>query len=147
MFNYMHCDVPYFGLNNWQLESSVGVFASLNVMLLQQWGLLKLRPLIALLAIFQPLWKYKLYPLNHIHICQVSLQLSCGDTCQIWTWYSIEKQCFNSSQKLGKQRIGKNWLSNPHFRSPISLKCRYGVPLGCEITQIYVDENKMAAMP
>ena len=46
-------------------------------------GLLKLRSLIS------PLWKvlicqrYRLSLSNHDHICQVSLQLSYGDTCQI----------------------------------------------------------------
>ena len=27
--------------------------------------------------------------LHHIYIWQVSPQLSCGNTCQIWTWYTI----------------------------------------------------------
>ena len=27
--------------------------------------------------------------LNHFHILQVSVQLSCINTCQIWTWYSV----------------------------------------------------------
>ena len=31
--------------------------------------------------------KCKLNISNHVHVCQVSPQLSCGDTCQIWTWY------------------------------------------------------------
>ena len=30
---------------------------------------------------------YLLDKLNHIHIWQVSPQLSCGDTCQIWIRY------------------------------------------------------------
>ena len=37
---------------------------------------------IPLLTILQ---KYLLRSLNHMHIWQVSLQLSCGKTCQIWT--------------------------------------------------------------
>ena len=32
--------------------------------------------------------EYLLYLWNHIPIWQVSPQLSCGDTCQIWMWYS-----------------------------------------------------------
>ena len=28
------------------------------------------------------------HSLNHIHIWQVSPQLSCGNTCSIWMWYS-----------------------------------------------------------
>ena len=31
---------------------------------------------------------YMLYPLNNVHNCQMFPQLSCGGTCQIWTWYS-----------------------------------------------------------
>ena len=31
------------------------------------------------------------YRLNHCHIWQVSLQLSYGDTCQIWTRYVTDK--------------------------------------------------------
>ena len=39
--------------------------------------------------------------LNHIHICQVSPQLSCSDTCQIGTWCYIGKQCFDNLENLG----------------------------------------------
>ena len=60
-----------------------------------QWfWLLKYPSLISPLGIF-PVWqKCFLYPLNHILTWQVSLQLSCRDTCQIWMWYSIDNQCF-----------------------------------------------------
>ena len=34
-----------------------------------------------------PLSKHWLHFEYHVHIWQVSPQLSCGDTCQIWTWY------------------------------------------------------------
>ena len=45
-----------------------------------------------------------LNPLNHVHICQVSLQQCCGHTCQIWTWVrfisqSITKRCSTANQK------------------------------------------------
>ena len=36
----------------------------------------------------------------HIPISQVHPQLTCGDTCQIWTWY------------LGNQRSSKHWENN-----------------------------------
>ena len=45
--------------------------------------------------------KYLSDPLNHIHIWQVSPQHSCGDTCQIWMWYST-----------GILLILKNWQNN-----------------------------------
>ena len=44
-------------------------------------GLLKLCSLISpWWAFFFNLWKYLLYPSNHVHIWQVPQQLSCGDT-------------------------------------------------------------------
>ena len=49
----------------------------------QGWGLLKLCSLISPQAKFSILQKYLLDSLNHIHIWQVSPQLSCGDTYQI----------------------------------------------------------------
>ena len=39
--------------------------------------------------------------LHHVHIGQVSPQLSCGNHCQIWTWYSIGNQCFDNVEKSG----------------------------------------------
>ena len=39
--------------------------------------------------------------LKHVNICQVSPQLSWGDTCQIWTWYFTRNQCFISDIKMG----------------------------------------------
>ena len=48
------------------------------------------------------LQNYLLCSLNHFHIWQVSPQLGCGDTCQIWTWYSISNPCFDNREKIGK---------------------------------------------
>ena len=67
--------------------------------------------------------KYLLHPLNHIHIWQVSLQLSCSDTCQIWMWYWIGKQYLI---------ILKNWeivLVTPTV-PPLALS-QAGTHLGC----------------
>ena len=55
--------------------------------------------------------KCLLHSLNLIHIWKVSPQLSCGDTCQIWTWYSIANMYFDDVEKLGKLRKGGNRLS------------------------------------
>ena len=52
------------------------------------WGLLKLHMLISPWRKICDLQKYKLDFMNCGHICQVSPQLSCGDTWQIWPWYS-----------------------------------------------------------
>ena len=37
-----------------------------------------------------------------IHIWQMSLQLRCGDICQLWTRYSIDNRYTDKSGKLGK---------------------------------------------
>ena len=79
-----------------------------------EWGLLKLRSLISPLRDILIKPKYNLYTFNHVHICQMSLQLSCGDTCHIWPLYQTNNECFDQSEKLGKNRNGEYWLSNPH---------------------------------
>ena len=53
--------------------------------------------------------EYKSDNFNHVHICQVSPQMSCGDTCQIWTWYHTGNHCFDHSEKWennGTEKIG-----------------------------------------
>ena len=49
--------------------------------------------------------------LNHIHIWQVSLQLGCSDTCQIWKWYIAAKYYFFNSEKWENFMNGKNKFS------------------------------------
>ena len=41
------------------------------------------------------------YIFNHIHIWQVSLQVSCDDTFQMWT-YAMAQMCHDKAEKLGK---------------------------------------------
>ena len=65
-------------------------------------------------CIFLILQKY--LSLNHIHIWQVPLQLSCSDTCQIWMWHPTSYGYFNDAEKLGKKWNSTNGLSNPHSR-------------------------------
>ena len=48
---------------------------------------------------------YEFDPINHIHICQVLLQLSYNDTGQIWQWYSTGNQFFSYIEN-GKQNQG-----------------------------------------
>ena len=55
---------------------------------------------------------------NHVHICQVSPLLSCGDTCQIKMCYHTYAKCFDNYEKLRKRlRIVENWLIKPHPRT------------------------------
>ena len=63
------------------------------------------------------LQKYLLNSLNHIHIWQVSPQLSCGDTCQVWMLHLITNVSFDNVERFRSQRNGGNWLSNPHPRT------------------------------
>ena len=51
----------------------------------------------------------------------MSPQLSCGNTCQIWTWYSRGNQCFGNGGKSGNKRNGWNWFSNPHPKTVLRL--------------------------
>ena len=53
---------------------------------------------------------------NHVHIWLVSLQLSCSDTYQIWSWCSIGNQSFGTSEKLKKVEH-EHSSSNPHHRT------------------------------
>ena len=48
---------------------------------------IEFRSLIFLFGEYLLLQKHHLDSLNHIHISQVSQQLSCGETCKIWTWH------------------------------------------------------------
>ena len=54
----------------------------------------------------------------------MSPQLSCGNTCEIWTWYSIGNQCFDKGEKSGNSRNGGNWFSNPHPWARFSQKSK-----------------------
>ena len=51
------------------------------------WGLLCQFPPFCYFPHFSALWKHCLPVAYHIHVWQVSLQLSCSDTCQIWMWF------------------------------------------------------------
>ena len=53
----------------------------------ERWGLLRIRPLISPLRKVLILLTDNSDALKHVHIWQVSPQLSCGDTSQIWMWY------------------------------------------------------------
>ena len=46
----------------------------------------------------------------HVDIWQVSPQLSCGDTCQIWMWF---KEC-NRIENFAYRDIDRRSCSNPH---------------------------------
>ena len=41
----------------------------------------------------------------HLHIWQVSLQLSCSDTCQIWLWFNRSIKYYDKSQFLKWRKL------------------------------------------
>ena len=50
----------------------------------------------------------------HGHICQVSPQLSCGDTWQIWPWFMRFNLYCSKIKKFCNREINERSLSNPH---------------------------------
>ena len=64
----------------------------------QGWGLLKLRPLISLQAKYSILQKWA---------------LSCDDTCQIWTWYTIASVFFGDAKNQENNRTKEIGLVTP----------------------------------
>ena len=83
------------------------------------WGLLKLHLWISPLWLFKILQNWMLDYLNHVHIWQLSPQLSCSDTCQIWMWYVIVIPCFDKTKKNGRNNKNEGkWFCNPHIDLP-----------------------------
>ena len=88
---------PEFFVASTYVGSSI-LFLLRGLLRKQAWGVLKIRsqmsPFERILIL-----ERKLNRLNHVHICDVSAQLCCGDTCQIWTWCLIGNQCVGGSEK------------------------------------------------
>ena len=110
-------------------------------------GLLNLRSLISAQEKFWIMQSYQLDSFNHIHIWQVSSQLSCGDpvkykrdiqwlmsmvSCQkgptrhayTWQigpfWQDTPDVCTHNAEKLGKEQNRGNWLNNPRPRALVA---------------------------
>ena len=49
----------------------------------------------------------------HVHVWQVSLQLSCGDTCQVWMWCKESSRYFGRIENFAYGEINKRSFSNP----------------------------------
>ena len=63
---------------------------------------------------FSALSKHTLDIEYHVYIWQVSPQLSCGDTCQIWMWFNESKRYFCKIENFAYGEINKHSFSNPH---------------------------------
>ena len=58
--------------------------------------------------------KHTLAVKYRIYIWQVSPQLSCGDTCQIWMWFEESNMYFCKIKNFAYGEINERSFSNPH---------------------------------
>ena len=86
------------------------------------WGLLSQFSPFRYFPHFPLLSKQKLAIEYHVYIWQVSPQLSCGDTCQIWMWFRESNRYFCEIENLAYGEISERSFSNPH---PSTVWCQY----------------------
>ena len=80
----------------------------------QGWGLLSRFPPFRYFPNFSALSKHTLDIEYHVYIWQVSPQLSCGDTCQIWKWFKESNRYFWKIEHFAYGEINERSFSNPH---------------------------------
>ena len=80
----------------------------------QGWGLLRQFPPFRYFANFSALSKQTLAIEYPVYIWQVSPQLSCGDTCQMWTWFEESNMYFCHIENFAYGEINERSFSNPH---------------------------------
>ena len=81
------------------------------------WGLLSQFPPFRYFPKFSSLSKHTLTVKYRVYIWQVSPQLSCGDTCQIWMWFEESNMYFCEIENFAYGEINERSFSNPHPRS------------------------------
>ena len=87
----------------------------------QGWGLLRRFPPFLYFSNFSTSSKYMLAIVYHVHIWQVSPQLSCGDTtCQIWMRFKECIRYFCQIENFAYGEIDERNFSNPHSRPFLS---------------------------
>ena len=84
------------------------------------WGLLSQFPPFCYCSNFSSLSKHTLAVKYRVYIWQVSPQLSCGDTCQIWMWFEESNMYFCKIKHFAYGEINERSFSNPHPRTQIS---------------------------
>ena len=92
--------------NKCEMKSSKALFLG--------WGLLRQFPPFRYFANFSALSKQTLAIEYPVYIWQVSPQLSCGDTCQIWTWFEESNMYFCHIENFAYGEINDRSFSNPH---------------------------------
>ena len=80
----------------------------------QGWRLLSQFPPFRYFPHFSTSSKHTLAIEYHVYIWQVSPQLSCGDTCQMWMWFKESNRYFCKIKNLGSEEINERNFSNPH---------------------------------
>ena len=78
------------------------------------WGLLSQFPPFRYFPNFSALSKHPFVLEYHVYIWQVSPQLSCGDSCQIWMWLKESNSHFCRIENFGYGEINERSFSNPH---------------------------------
>ena len=78
------------------------------------WGLLSQFLPFRYFPNFSVLSKQTLAIEYHVYIWQVSPQLSCGDTCQIWMWFEKSNMYFCHIENFAYGEINERSFSNPH---------------------------------
>ena len=76
---------------------------------------------VPLFSTFSAIVKKALAIENRDYIWQVSPQLSCGDTCQIWMWCRESNRYFCKIENFAYGEISERSFSNPHPRTSHSL--------------------------
>ena len=84
----------------------------------QGWGLLMQFSPFRYFANFSALSKQTLAIEYPVYIWQVSPQLSCGDTCRIWTWFDESNMYFRHIENFAYGEINERSFSNPHPSMP-----------------------------
>ena len=78
------------------------------------WGLLSQFPPFRYFSNSSALSKQTLAFEYRIYIWQVSPQLNCGDTCQIWMWFKESNMYFWHTENFAYGEINERSFSNPH---------------------------------
>ena len=112
--NFHMCDtyrVVQLHLPPWVIVVAIGMWKG-NISL--GWGLLSQFPPFRYFPNFLESQKHALAIEYHVYIWQVSPQLSCGDTCQIWMWSKESNRYFCKIENFACGEISERSFSNPH---------------------------------
>ena len=92
------------------------------------WGLLRKFSPFRYYLDFSSLSKHTLEIEYHVYILQISLQHSCGDTCQIWMWFRESNRYFCKIENFTHAEINERDFSTP---SPDDICTRAGKNMLC----------------